>query len=391
MSWRRYRDYDSGWAPYVPVAARRARGRREMDKLRKQGRQIEPVEIAGRAIAASFWGKAWCRHVESFGDYSNRLPRGRTYVRNGSVCHLGIRAGEIEAIVSGSSLYQVQVAIRPLAPAKWTTLKQRCTGRIGSLIELLQGRLSDEIMAVVTDREHGLFPLPGEIRFSCNCPDWAGMCKHIAAVIYGVGARLDTRPELLFLLRGVDHEELITAGADGAALTGAGSRRTRRRTLAGAALGEVFGVELEAAAAPPPSAGRRPAADTKAAKKTPAKAPRSRSAKKPKPAGTPAPQATSRGAATKGAAGRTSPRPPAFRPTARSIAALRRQLGMTKAQFARAIGVSAPTVTNWESTKGAIRPHAKGLAGLARLHQQGQQSAPPTFLPVVNPGRSGRR
>jgi uncharacterized Zn finger protein len=338
-----------------------------MDKLRKQGKQIEPVEIAGRTIASSFWGKGWCKHVESFGDYSNRLPRGRTYVRNGSVCHLGIRAGQVEAIVSGSSLYQVKVEIKALKPSRWKALKKRCTGRIGSLIELLQGRLSDEIMAAVTDRNDGLFPLPGEIRFSCDCPDWAGMCKHIAAVICGIGARLDSRPELLFLLRGVDHEELISAGADGAAITRTRSPRSRRRTLDGDALTDVFGVELEATAAPR-ATSKRPSTTRKKGKGSRTKWPKSKAANPRKTTKISKPAPATKSKKPKASKKPAKPRP--FRPSARTVAALRRKLGMAKAEFARAVGVSATTISNWEAAKGAISPHARGLAGLTRLHGQ---------------------
>ena len=147
----RYDDYED-WPAYVPVAQRRAQARREVSKLLKKGQDIQPVEIEGRTIARSFWGKGWCTHMESFGDYSNRLPRGRTYVRNGSVCHLSIKKGKVEAFVSGSKLYRVNVDIKTQSKAKWTELKKRCTGKIGSLIELLQGKLSEEIMSTVTDR-----------------------------------------------------------------------------------------------------------------------------------------------------------------------------------------------------------------------------------------------
>jgi len=338
----RYDDY-GGWPAYVPVAQRRANAKREVNKLRKKGKDIQPVEIEGRAIARSFWGKGWCTHLESFGDYSNRLPRGRSYARNGSVCHLGIAKGTVEAIVSGSELYRVAVEIAPLKKAKWTKLKQRCTGKIGSLIELLQGKLSEEIMGTVTDRDGGLFPLPGEIKYTCNCPDWADMCKHIAAVMYGIGARLDAQPELLFLLRGVNHEELISTDAATEAIAGTGSRRTRRRTIAGKDLENVFGVELDDAgdAASIAAPVRRPRKKAIAATKAAAESPKPR-AKKPAP----------------------------FKPTARKITNLRKRLGMSKAAFAREVGVSAATITNWEKTKGPIHPHAKGFAGLTRLHSQ---------------------
>ena len=160
----------------------------------KKGVDIQPIEIEGRKIVRSFWGQAWCDHLESFSDYDNRLPRGRTYVRNGSVCHLAIKKGQVEAKVMGSELYNVQVGIDTLSQRRWNAIKKQCSGQIGSLLELLQGALSDNIMLVVTDRDKGLFPKPAEIHFDCDCPDWAGMCKHIAAVLYGVGARLDNDP-----------------------------------------------------------------------------------------------------------------------------------------------------------------------------------------------------
>jgi uncharacterized Zn finger protein len=237
-----------GWRPYVPVAVRRAGALKKMEKLRKKGLEVRPVEIYGRKIARTFWGEAWCDHLESFSDYENRLPRGRAYVRNGSVCHLDIAKGEVSAMVSGSELYKVNVSIKTLARKKWKDVKGRCAGQIVSLIELLQGSLSKNVMTVVTDRNKGLFPLPGEIRLKCDCPDWAVMCKHVAAVLYGVGARLDEKPELLFLLRGVDHEELI--GAEAGAATAAAKAEGGRRRIADEALADVFGIELSEDAMP---------------------------------------------------------------------------------------------------------------------------------------------
>ncbi len=230
------------WRPYVSVAQRRAKALREMQKLRKKGKKIEPVELEGRKIARTFWGDAWCKHLEQFSDYANRLPRGRTYVRNGSVCHLAISKGKIEAIVSGSELYNIDIRITPLAENRWKKVRKQCAGQIGSMLELLQGRLSNHVMEIVTDRNQGLFPKPSEIKFSCDCPDWAGMCKHVAAALYGIGARLDHQPELLFLLRNVDHDELITAELE---LQTATSGKGKRRRLASQDLSDVFGVEIE--------------------------------------------------------------------------------------------------------------------------------------------------
>src|SRR5499427_9481258 len=230
------------WPRYVPVAERRAKARREMDKLRKKGKDIQPVNLDGRTIARSFWGKGWCDHLESFSDYANRLPRGRTYVRNGSVCHLDIRPGRIEVIVSGSELYNIDIRIKELQAATWTSIKDKCSGHIGSMLELLQGKLSDQVMAIVTDRRHGLFPQPGEITLDCSCPDWAGMCKHVAAVLYGVGSRLDSQPELLFLLRDVDPQELIAKA--GTALPVAKRAPSAAKVLAAGDLADVFGLDM---------------------------------------------------------------------------------------------------------------------------------------------------
>jgi len=231
------------WKPYVPVAERRRKAMKKMEALRKKGVDVQPVNIDGRKIAKTFWGEAWCDHLESFSDYENRLPRGRTYVRNGSVCHLAIAQGKIEAKVSGSELYNLRIEIKTLPAKKWKAVKQRCSGHIGSLLELIQGRLSGQVMEVVTDRQNGLFPLPGEMSFHCDCPDWAQMCKHVAAVLYGVGARLDEKPELLFKLRGVKHEELIAADAE-AALSAA-TAKGKSKQLAASELSDVFGIELD--------------------------------------------------------------------------------------------------------------------------------------------------
>ena len=209
--WDRY----DRWPRYVPVAERRAKAARELAKRMKKGQSASPIAIAGRTIAASFWGKAWCDNLERYSDFSNRLPRGRTYVRNGSVVDLRISGGSVHALVSGSSLYNVEVKIAAVPQSQWSAVCSDCSGAIDSLVELLQGRFSKAVMTRICQEKTGLFPSPKEIQFTCSCPDYASMCKHIAAVLYGIGARLDTNPELLFVLRAVDHMELIArAGED---------------------------------------------------------------------------------------------------------------------------------------------------------------------------------
>lgn len=227
------------WGRYVPVSERRQKAKNKMEKLKKQGRTIEPIEIEGKLISTKFWGKKWCEHLNTFADYDNRLSRGKTYVRNGSICHLSIEEGKCEAYVSGSELYSVTLHFKPLAKSIWEKILDACRGKVGSLLELLQGKLSDHVMEIVTSHENGLFPKNKEITFSCSCPDWADMCKHVAAVCYGIGHRLDTHPELLFKLRGVDPSALIS------------SKLIIDTEVAESAfeltdLGSIFGIDLEA-------------------------------------------------------------------------------------------------------------------------------------------------
>lgn len=233
------------WQPYVPVAARRKNSERTVAKLKKKGHVLAPVTANRGAIAKSFWGKAWCKNLERYSDFSNRLPRGRTYLRNGSVIHLDIGAGEVSALVSGSSLYRISVRISKVAAAHWQAISSDCARSIDSLVELLQGQLSTAVMERITRPGSGLFPSPKEIAFSCSCPDSAAMCKHVAATLYGIGVRLDAAPELLFGLRRVDAKELIARAGDGVApihkAPGAG------RILDSSKLASVFGIDLAGA------------------------------------------------------------------------------------------------------------------------------------------------
>jgi uncharacterized Zn finger protein len=249
------------WRPYVSAGARRRQAARELVKLAKKGRVVSPVVIEGRKIAKTFWGKSWCDNLERYSDYANRLPRGRTYVRNGSVLDLQIAPGAVAAMVSGSDLYHVQVKVGVVPKARWSAVCKDCAGAIDSLIELLQGRFSHAVMARICDEKTGLFPSPREITFTCSCPDWASMCKHVAAVLYGIGARLDEKPDLLFALRKVDQQDLI-------AKAGQGLPRSRKgpaaeKVLDTGDLSEMFGIEM-ARITKPGAAARAPAVRTQA-------------------------------------------------------------------------------------------------------------------------------
>jgi uncharacterized Zn finger protein len=231
------------WAPYVPVAERRRQAAAEMAKLTKKGHAISPVRIEGRAIATTVWGKAWCTNLEAYSDYANRLPRGRTYVRNGSVVDLQIAPGRIEARVSGSSIYRITVTVTALPKPRWNALVTDCAGGIDSLVELLQGRFSKGVMERLCRQSDGLFPTPKEIKLDCSCPDGAYMCKHLAAVLYGIGARLDQQPELLFILRQVAATDLLAKA--GAGLAANATPPASERTLAADDVSALFGLEMD--------------------------------------------------------------------------------------------------------------------------------------------------
>jgi len=238
-------NYHYGFRDYVSVEGRRRQAAHELEKLNKNGRKTSPVTIDGRKIAATFWGKAWCDNLERYSDYASRLPRGRSYVRNGAVIDLQIAPGVVTALVSGSALYTVKIDVGSVARARWQSIRRDCSGAIDSVIELLQGRLSDTVMVRLCDQKAGLFPSPADIGFSCSCPDWASMCKHVAAVLYGIGARLDRQPELLFTLRQVAYEELIAKA--GAGLSAAAAAPAATKILAEEDLSAMFGIEIAAA------------------------------------------------------------------------------------------------------------------------------------------------
>ena len=258
-----------GWKPYVPVAERRKQAEKVATKMQKKGATLTPV-IGGRgSIAKTFWGKAWCENLERYSDYENRLPRGRTYVRNGSIIDLKIAEGAVQALVMGSSLYKVEVSVAAVPGSQWKEIGADCAGSIDTLVELLQGKLSKAVMERICTPKTGLFPAPKEISFTCSCPDWAAMCKHVAAVLYGIGARLDNQPDLLFSLRRVDAKDLVAQA--GAGLPKNKKTPAKTKVLDAALLEDVFGIEM-VGTPPPATRGKLTVAKEKlpVAKKTPA-------------------------------------------------------------------------------------------------------------------------
>jgi uncharacterized Zn finger protein len=249
--------YDERWPVYVSVAERRRKAALAMAKLAKKGHPVAPVKIGGHAITTTFWGNAWCDNLESYRDFENRLKRGRTYVRNGSVVDLQIAPREVKATVSGSSLYKVTVSIGEVPKKQWASICADCAGGIDSLVELLQGRFSKGVMERICRQGGGLFPKPSEIRFACSCPDYASMCKHVAAVLYGVGARFDEKPELLFRLRAVNENDLMAR--IGEALPLAKQAPAAGKVLETDDVSALFGLDMAEAESPAVAVARTPA------------------------------------------------------------------------------------------------------------------------------------
>jgi uncharacterized Zn finger protein len=248
----------SGFPRYVSKAEKKARAEKKLIQLKKKKQDLRPVIVEGSAIARTWWGKAWNKNLERYADYSNRIGRGRSYVRCGSVLDLRINAGEIKALVHGSRAkpYSITIKIKKLNRDAWRQITSGCTGMLESLEELLAGKLPKALEEIFMQQDKGLFPSPKELEFDCSCPDWASMCKHVAASLYGVGARLDEDPTLFFTLRGVDTSELIsrTVSTQAESLLEKASKKSAR-IIADADLSSVFGIELAGAGSSQPAGG----------------------------------------------------------------------------------------------------------------------------------------
>jgi uncharacterized Zn finger protein len=292
------------WRRTPSAAERRADAERRRNTATHRGAALSPVAITGRTIARTFWGKAWCDNLERYRDFAYRLERGRSYVRSGAVIDLQIEAGAIRAKVSGSSLYDVAIEIDAVAPDAWRAIRRDCAGGIASRLDLLAGKLSDAVMSRLCADRIGLFPAPSAIRFTCSCPDYAIMCKHVAASMYGVGARLDHAPELLFALRRASVDDLMTSALSEVPSKRPGSPRVLAASAGGGDLAAMFGIELADAAVQP---GARPAPPGKSRS-----APKSSAAAAPAAPAPPAPKAKAARSGTKPVAAskrRAKPRP----------------------------------------------------------------------------------
>ena len=182
----------------------------------KKKLQYEPIgPVSRRDVCTSWWGKAWCANLEQYADFESRLGRGKRYMKSGTVIDLKIRKGRIEARVQGTrkTPYKVEIRISPLSEEKCDALIEKCGRRINNMECLIKGEFPSELKELFTS-ENGFFPSPKEISFSCSCPDWALMCKHVAAAMYGIGVRLDENPFYFFELRGIDVDRFINVALE---------------------------------------------------------------------------------------------------------------------------------------------------------------------------------
>ncbi len=383
--------YWEGYPPYVSVGERRAKAEAKLKKLQKSNPHVQPVVLTGSAIAATWWGKSWNRNLERYADYTNRIGRGRSYVRHGAVLDLQIRTGEVRALVQGtrSQPYAVNIEIQKLAPRRWEDVKSACAGRLASLPELLAGKFPRDLGEIFMASGQGLFPEPQEIRFSCSCPDWAYMCKHVAAALYGIGARLDNDPGLFFTLRGIEVRELITAAVTDTTkefLKKAG--RQSRRVLIGVDLSEVFGIDLDDGTGDAPPTPQ-PGTHSDAGLERPMGKPRHffGDAAAPPPQPVKAPGAPSLSGPRKQPTGRSSPSPAkeAQKPTGRTkrapVAALtpmelveqlilKSRKGIDTATLVKKTGLSAPQIRSIVQRlrmQGRIATLARGIYGKAPI------------------------
>lgn len=237
-----------GYPDYIPVAEKKAKAGRKLKQLKKKNPDIKPIIIEGRAIAKTWWGKSWNVNLERYADYNNRIGRGRSYVHHGAVLNLQIDSGRVESLVQGSRSkpYSVTIKIQAIDKTIWQDIKTACEGRLDSLQELLDGKFPKALGEIFTAKGKGLFPSPKEIEFDCTCPDWAYMCKHVAATLYGIGARLDEDPDLFFKLRKVEMGGLITQTVkDKTHKLLKTAEKKSKRVIADADLSDVFGIDLE--------------------------------------------------------------------------------------------------------------------------------------------------
>ncbi len=226
MSWHHYYEY------YPRSQARKAQGGIKAQSKRGQ-------------FGQSWWAKRWIQVLESF-TIGARLGRGRSYARSGQVLSIDIEEGLVKAKVQGSrsTPYQITIQVKTLDKADWGKLIGILSKQVIFAAKLLAGEMPENIEDAFVEAKLTLFPdKRGDLKTDCSCPDWSNPCKHIAAVYYLLGEEFDRDPFLIFKLRGMERQTLLSL------LSGSEAAAKKPRGRKGSAVSE--GVSEEAAAFPP--------------------------------------------------------------------------------------------------------------------------------------------
>lgn len=346
---------DWGYPRYVSVSEKKAKASKKLKQLRKKNPDIQPILLEGSAIARTWWGKSWNLNLERYADYSNRIGRGRSYVRHGAVLDLQIDSGKVESLVQGtrSRPYSVSITIKAVNRKIWKEIKAACGGKLDSLQALLAGKFPKALDEVFMAQGKGLFPAPKEIDFSCSCPDWAYMCKHVAATLYGIGARLDEDPDLFFKLRNVKMKDLVTQAVE--EKTRKLLKRAEKKTarVIESDLADVFGIDLDEPVKPKMKRVKTPAKTVKR-KKTVSRAGEKEKAK----------SATAK-AQTKKISGKSPPKKSARSPFDTVVGIIRRsRKGVTVAMIREKTGFDDKQIRNFiykSKRQGKIKNKTRGV------------------------------
>ncbi len=208
----------------------------------------KPIIVKSKSLVQTWWGKAWNVNLERYADYTNRIDRGRSYVRHGAVVDLRIGNGVVKALVQGRTAkpYTVSIWVEDLREDLWNNIVKSCEGKLESMSQLLEGEFPQDLAEIFTNPGSGMFPSLDEITFSCGCPDWASMCKHVAAALYGVGVRIDEDPGKFFKLRKVNISDLVSRAVEDRTknlLEKAGTNRSR--VIDHSKIQNVFDIDME--------------------------------------------------------------------------------------------------------------------------------------------------
>ena len=200
--------------PHLSAAARKALAEQERKRVLAENPDFIPLRVTHtQKLARSFWGQAWNRNLDTYQDYDTRFDRGRRHLRAGAVVNLQLIGPQVEAHVWDHRLYPVSATFAPLDTEKWAAFRKDSAGEFDSLVALLQGKVSDTLLARIIDPQKGLFPERQALTYRCTCLDDAPLCEHIAAVLYGIGVCFDENAELFFSLRAISiHDWMQTLG-----------------------------------------------------------------------------------------------------------------------------------------------------------------------------------